>query len=98
MTDKKGSKKQVLKGEKLHTSGNLTAADLKVSKKRKVVSKARSEASKGNPWIEAVQAARKELKITGWEVPRKGAPKDSDSKKLYDKAKEIHEKSKTKTK
>ena len=87
MTEGKGTKKQVLRGEKIHTSGNLTAADLTTSKKRKIVSKKRSELSKSNPWIAATQEARKVLNIEGWQVPKKGT-------EFYNKAKEIYEKNK----
>lgn len=51
----------------------------------KLVSKGRSQASKANPWVEAVAKARKELGITGFAPVKKGTP-------LYEKARELYAK------
>merc|ERR1712072_1660230 len=72
----------VLRGSKEKTSGGLTAKDLIKNKHGRVVSKKQSAQGKKSPWIQAVQKARKALKITGFSAIKKGTP-------LYAKAKEF---------
>merc|ERR1712093_865814 len=65
------------------TATGLTKTDLVQSKTGKIVSKKKSLLGKKSPWIAAVQKARKELKIKGFAVVKKGTP-------LYKKAKELY--------
>merc|ERR1719252_539378 len=76
------AKVMVLRGSKAMTVGRLTAKDLYKNKRGKIVSKKRSSRMKNSPWIQAVQKARKALKITGFSAIKKGTP-------LYTKAKEF---------
>jgi len=55
-----GSRAQVMHGTADRTSGGLTKKDLKV-KGGRIISKAASKASKGNPWVKAVAKARKQM-------------------------------------
>lgn len=84
-----GSRAQVWSGTAHHTSGGLTKKDLKKNPKTgELVSKAKSAAAKGGPWIQAVAAAKKALKLKkkGGDFEdhklEKGSP-------LYEKAKEL---------
>merc|ERR1719236_457075 len=65
------------------TASGLSKTDLVKSKTGKIVSKKKSQLGKKSPWIAAVQKARKELKIKGFAVVKKGTP-------LYKKAKELY--------
>merc|ERR1711939_335375 len=65
------------------TATGLKKTDLVKSKSGKIVSKKKSLLGKQSPWIAAVQKARKELKIKGFAVVKKGPP-------LYKKAKELY--------
>merc|ERR1712036_83410 len=65
------------------TATGLSKTDLVKSKTGKIVSKKKSLLGKKSPWIAAVQKARKELKIKGFAVIKKGTP-------LYKKAKELY--------
>merc|ERR1719207_155901 len=65
------------------TATGLSKTDLVKSKSGKIVSKKKSALGKKSPWIAAVQKARKELKIKGFAVVKKGTP-------LYKKAKELY--------
>merc|ERR1712164_87346 len=65
------------------TASGLKKTDLVKSKTGKIVSKKKSALGKKSPWIAAVQKARKELKIKGFAVVKKGTP-------LYKKAKELY--------
>ena len=65
------------------TATGLKKSDLVKSKSGKIVSKKKSALGKQSPWIAAVQKARKELKIKGFAVVKKGTP-------LYKKAKELY--------
>lgn len=55
-----GSRAQVMNGTAHHTSGGLVKKDLKYSK-GEIVSKDKSKGEKKNPWISAVQKAKKSL-------------------------------------
>merc|ERR1719247_3938294 len=77
------AKAMVLRGSKEKTVGGLTAKDLFQNKNGRIVSKKRSAMGKKSPWIQAVQKARKALKITGFSAIKKGTP-------LYAKAKEFY--------
>ena len=55
-----GSRAQVFHGTADHTSGGLKKSDLKM-KDGRIISKAASKASAGNPWVKAVARARKQL-------------------------------------
>merc|ERR1712196_745936 len=79
----KMAKAMVLRGSKAKTVGGLTAKDLYKNKRGKIVSKKQSAKGKKSPWIQAVQKARKALKITGFTIIKKGTP-------LYAKAKEFY--------
>merc|ERR1711937_1048281 len=74
----------VLRGSKAKTVGGLTASSLTKNKHGRVVSKKQSAAGKKNPWMIAVQKARKELKIKGFCAAKKGS-------ELYKKAKEFQQ-------
>merc|ERR1719284_2155000 len=65
------------------TKTGLKRSDLVQNKHGRVVSKKNSLRGKRSPWIAAVQKARKELKIKGFSVIKKGTP-------LYAKAKEFY--------
>merc|ERR1711904_618991 len=65
------------------TKSGYTKADFVKNKTGKVVSKKASLRAKKSPWIAACQKARKELKIKGFAVIKKGTP-------LYKKAKELY--------
>merc|ERR1719194_182098 len=56
------------------TATGLKKSDLVKSKSGKIVSKKKSALGKQSPWIAAVQKARKELKIKGFAVVKKGTP------------------------
>ena len=94
-------RKAVYKGDKSNTNGLLTKSDLTMSKKKKVVSKAKSEAGKKNPWIQSCQEAltiirKKHPDTKGMIMMSKTAKVGTPERDLYDKAKEIHGKSKEK--
>merc|ERR1719401_287578 len=76
-------KVMVLRGSEAKTVGGLTAKDLIKNKHGRVVSKKQSAQGKKSPWIQAVQKARKALKLTGFQAIKKGSP-------LYAKAKEFY--------
>merc|ERR1712139_544605 len=84
----KRAKSSVFRGTKVKTSGGLTR-----DKRGKVVSKARSAASKkyyakgAGKWIAACKAARKELGIKGFCAV---GGKSAQGKALYAKAKSLH--------
>merc|ERR1719269_56170 len=78
------AKAMVLRGSKAKTVGGLTSKDLTKNKYGKIVSKKKSAFGKKTPWIQAVQKARKALKITGFAAIKKGTP-------LYAKAKEFYQ-------
>ena len=65
------------------TKTGLKKTDLVQNKHGKVVSKKLSQRGKKSPWIAACNQARKELKIRGFAVIKKGTP-------LYKKAKELY--------
>merc|ERR1711987_13335 len=65
------------------TKTGLKKTDLVQNKHGKVVSKKLSQRGKKSPWIAACNQARKELKIKGFAIIKKGTP-------LYKKAKEIY--------
>ena len=84
-----GSRAQVWNGTAHHTSGGLTKKDLKLNPKTgELVSKAKSAAAKGGPWITAVAKAKKELKMK-----KKGGEFDDHKiekgSALYEKAKAL---------
>ena len=89
----KRAKSSVFRGTKAKTSGGLTKDKLIKNKNGKVVSKARSAASKkyyaaGNgKWGAAVQKARKELGIKGFCAI---GGKSAQGKALYAKAKSLY--------
>merc|ERR1712061_775081 len=89
----RGAKSRVFSGKKVKTSGGLTKDKLCKNKNGKVVSKARSAASKKafaqgplKAWSLAVKQARKALDMTGF-VPIGG--KSARGRALYAKAKAI---------
>ena len=62
-----GSRAQVYHGNATQTAGGLKKKDLKKDRKSgELVSKAKSKDEKTNPWIKAVQKAKKELGIKGF--------------------------------
>merc|ERR1712129_602818 len=79
------AKSNVYKGKKEKTVGGLTANDLFMNKRGKVVSKKTSARMKNNLWIKALVEARKALGLTGFVGISSGA----EGKTLYAKAKVI---------
>ena len=82
------AKAMVLCGSKSKTVGGLKASDLTRNKRGKIVSKKMSANGKKayariKGWTTAVQKARKELGVKGFQAVKKGSP-------LYKKAKEIY--------
>ena len=62
-----GSRAQVYHGNADRTAGGLTKKDLKKDRSTgEIVSKAKSKGEKKNPWIKAVEKAKKELGIKGF--------------------------------
>lgn len=62
-----GTRAQVYHGNATQTAGGLTKKDLKKDRKSgEIVSKDKSKTEKSNPWIKAVQKAKKELGIKGF--------------------------------
>ena len=97
----KKQRKAVFKGEETNTKGLITKCDLTLSKKKKVVSKAKSDAGKKNPWIKAAQEAlviirKKYPKEKGMIMMSKSGKIGTPGRDLYDMAKEIHKKAKKK--
>ena len=71
-----GSRAQVMNGTAHHTTGGLVKKDLKRNPKTgEIVSKAKAKGAKKNPWIAAVDNAKKELGIPKGEMafPKKGS-------------------------
>ena len=62
-----GSRAQVLHGNADRTAGGLTKKDLK-KKDGEIISKAKAKTSKANPWIKAVEKAKKELGLKGFQL------------------------------
>merc|ERR1711907_162384 len=89
----KRAKSSVFRGTKAKTSGGLTKDKLTKNKAGKVVSKAMSAASKKRYakgiglWNKAVQSARKELGIKGFQAV---GGKSEQGKALYAKAKSLY--------
>ena len=77
------SKRHAFFGKIDKTKTGLAKTDLVQNKHGKVVSKKLSLRGKKSPWIAACNRARKELKIKGFAVIKKGTP-------LYKKAKELY--------
>merc|ERR1712138_324914 len=77
------ARRHAFAGKISKTKTGLTKSDLVLNKTGRVVSKEASLRAKKSPWIAAVQKARKELKIKGFSVIKKGTP-------LYKKAKELY--------
>jgi len=77
------AKRHAFFGKISKTKTGLTKSDLVQNKHGRVVSKKLSQRGKASPWIKACNQARKELKIKGFAVIKKGTP-------LYKKAKEIY--------
>lgn len=62
-----GSRRQVMNGTAHHTSGGLVKKDLKINPKSgEIVSREKSKGEKKNPWIVAVQKAKR-----SWASPRR---------------------------
>merc|ERR1711904_31831 len=78
----RAAKHRVFKGLMEKTKSGLTKSDYMVNKWGKVVSKKRHALGLKRPWMVAVIAARKALKIKGMAMVKKGTP-------LYKKAKEL---------
>ena len=77
------AKRHAFFGKLDKTATGLKKTDLVQNKHGRVVSKKNHLRGKQSPWIAAVQKARKELKIKGFSVIKKGTP-------LYKKAKEFY--------
>lgn len=83
-----GSRRQVMNGTAHHTAGGLVKKDLKVNPTTgEIVSKDKSKSEKKNPWIAAVQKAKKALQI-----PKKSMAFPSKGSKLYKEAQKIYSK------
>merc|ERR1719311_434995 len=81
------AKSVVFRGTKAKTTGGLTASDLVMNKRGKIVSKKATAHGKKayaniKGWTAAVQKARKALNVKGFVAVKKGTP-------LYNKAKEL---------
>ena len=70
---KKASRAKVFNNKDLVTPGGLSTKDL-VKSNGRIVSKVKSKIGKKNNWALAVKKARKELKIDGFAVIKKGEP------------------------
>ena len=70
---KKASRAKVFNNKDLVTPGGLSTKDL-VKSNGRIVSKVKSKNGKKNSWALAVKKARKELKIDGFAVIKKGEP------------------------
>merc|ERR1712193_98497 len=77
------AKRHAFFGKIAKTKTGLAKTDLVQNKHGKVVSKKLSQRGKKSPWIAACNQARKELKIKGFAIIKKGTP-------LYKKAKELY--------
>jgi hypothetical protein len=77
------ARRHAFAGKITKTKSGLTKSDFVKNKNGRVVSKKASLRAKKNTWIVACQRARKELKIKGFAVFKKGTP-------LYKKAKELY--------
>jgi hypothetical protein len=77
-----------MNGTAHHTAGGLLKKDLKVNPVTgEIVSKAKSKSEKKNPWIAAVQKAKKSLNIPENDMafPSKGSKLYKEAKKIYSK-------------
>merc|ERR1712224_1185093 len=86
----RGSKRQVWNGSKQKTKSGLTKDDYVknkngkiVSRKKSALSKARWRGSKLSKWVRAVQKARKQLGITGFQVIKKGTDYYAAARRIY---------------
>merc|ERR1719384_1126873 len=79
------SKRHVFAGKAAKSTGGLTKDQLVKNKRGKIVSKAKAAKGKKSPWIAAVQAAKKALKLTGFVAIKKGSPLYVKAKALYKK-------------
>ena len=79
------ARRQAFAGKLDKTATGVTKSDLVVNKRGKVVSKKHRAMGMKSPWIAAVQQARKELKIKGFCVIKKGTPFYKLAKELYKK-------------
>merc|ERR1711964_419792 len=68
------ARRHAFAGKLTKTKTGLTKSDFVKNKSGRVVSKKASLRAKKSPWIAAVQAARKELKIKGFFAIKKGTP------------------------
>merc|ERR1711964_410948 len=89
---KRGSFRRVWNGSADRTKGGLTKADLCVNKRGRVVSKKahavaqkRFKTSGMAKWVAAAQRARKELKIKGFVLCKKGSAYYKLARKFYGK-------------
>ena len=79
---KKASRAKVFNNKDLVTPGGLSTKDL-VKSNGRIVSKVKSKIGKKNGWALAVKKARKELKIEGFAIIKKGEPIYDLAKKYY---------------
>merc|ERR1712072_1169264 len=75
-------RRRTFKGDLDHTPSQMKKGDLMLNHRGKIVSKKMHEIGQKRPWMVAVVAARKALKIKGLAMVKKGTP-------LYNKAKEL---------
>merc|ERR1711988_1333496 len=68
------ARRHAFAGKISKTKTGLTKSDLVMNKNGRVVSKKASLRGKKSPWIAACNQARKELKIKGFAVIKKGTP------------------------
>jgi len=76
-------KRYAFQGKLAKTSTGLTKANLVKNKRGKIVSKKKLALGQKSAWIAAVQKARSELKIKGFQVIKKGTPLYNKAKALY---------------
>merc|ERR1719272_1121924 len=79
------AKRHAFAGKITKTRSGLSKSDLVKNKRGKIVSKKSSLHGKKNAWVVACQKARKELKIKGFAVIKKGTPFYKKAKELYGK-------------
>ena len=71
------------------TPGRLRKGDLVKNKRGRIVSQKSSSASKTNLWIAACHGARRDLRVKGMALVKKGTKLYSKAKTIYDKLKAL---------
>merc|ERR1712098_171134 len=82
---KRAARSRVFRGKLGKSKGGLTKAALMKNKHGKIVSRKASARASKNKWIAAVMKARKDLKIKGFAVCKKGTAFYKAARKNYGK-------------